>query len=187
MSLVSSNSPDVIQSTTAQAWDDLTAAEPTIASVSSALNTLVTLRGIGPASASLLLSVLAPEDVPFFSDELFRWITASKTGNGVWEKPIKYDKKEYQTLVQGVWRTKKRLGVSAGDVEKVAYVLGKEKASLKKTTNSSQEVDDKMGERANGTAELVDAEPPATSTKRKSDATPEARPSKRGTRSSARG
>lgn len=39
--------------------------------VAAAVKTLTGLKGIGPATASLLLSVYAPESVPFFSDVSF--------------------------------------------------------------------------------------------------------------------
>lgn len=94
----------------------------------SALKTLTTpLKGIGPATASLLLSVKSPESVPFFSDEMFRWCMWDEAG-GVkgWGRKIKYDAKEYGMLCEKVEGLRKRLGVGCVDVERVAWVLGKE-------------------------------------------------------------
>ena len=90
-----------------------------------AITNLTKLRGIGPATASLMLSVLHPERAPFFSDELFRWaFFEPRKGNG-WDRPIKYTEKEYKMLYQKVNELRERMGASAVDAEKVAFVLGK--------------------------------------------------------------
>ena len=94
-----------------------------------------TLRGIGPATASLLLSMYDPDTVPFFSDELFRWAKFSEgTGQG-WDRKMTYSIKEYCEMYGIVQNLRKRLGetdevggrskVTALNVEKVAYVLGR--------------------------------------------------------------
>lgn len=90
-----------------------------------AITNLTKLRGIGPATASLMLSVLRPDKAPFFSDELFRWAFFEPgKGNG-WDRPIKYNMKEYQMLYDKARELGERLGVSVVDAEKVAFVLGK--------------------------------------------------------------
>jgi hypothetical protein len=81
----------------------------------------MTLKGIGPATASLLLSVHDSARVPFFSDELYQWIVHD--GKKV---TIKYNMKEYEELVAGIEKLIDRLGVDARDAEKVAFVLVKE-------------------------------------------------------------
>ena len=92
------------------------------------LDDLTKLKGIGPATASLLLSVATPEAVPFFSDELFKWSMWDETGSPAgWKRQIKYNKKEYEALLGKVRELRGRLGVRAMDAEKVAWVLGKEK------------------------------------------------------------
>lgn len=106
-----------------------------------AIKTLTELKGIGPATASLMLSVLDPQKAPFFSDELFRWaLFKSGRGNG-WDRRIKYTAKEYAELYVKVEQLLKRLGVAAVDAEKVAYVLGKQglaTASTKEDLASSR-------------------------------------------------
>ena len=89
------------------------------------------LRGVGPATASLLLNTFDSEKVPFFSDELFRWVMFSEgKGNG-WDRKIKYSAKEYQDLYRGVELLRERLGkesdktITSVQVEMVAYVLGR--------------------------------------------------------------
>jgi len=95
---------------------------------------------VGPATASLLLSVLRPAEIPFFSDELFRWSVwddetgSAKDGMG-WQRKIKYNVKEYEMMLDRVQELRTRLRRGFGqrdplaraiDVERVAWVLGKE-------------------------------------------------------------
>lgn len=114
------NDAKVVENTTRQAfvqYDQIAAKD--------ALKTLATLRGIGPATASLVLSVYDPNAAPFFSDELFRWaLFESGKGKG-WDRQIKYTAKEYAELRDRIADLSSRLGVSAVDAEKVAYTLGK--------------------------------------------------------------
>jgi NACalpha-BTF3-like transcription factor len=89
--------------------------------VSATLDALCKLKGIGPATASLLLSVHDPEQTIFFSDEAFWWLCC----NGK-KDTIKYNAKEYKALNAEAQKVVKRLGVKATDVEKVAYVVMKQ-------------------------------------------------------------
>lgn len=126
MNLVKSNPADSIKDTTQSAFGE--------SDVMKALKTLTSLRGIGPATASLLLSVHQPDTVPFFSDELFRWsqwdVIGKKTDGDGWDRKIKYNVGEYKALLKSVEGLRTRLGVRAVDAEKVAYVLGKEMADI---------------------------------------------------------
>ncbi|KAL8938840.1 MAG: hypothetical protein Q9216_003679 [Gyalolechia sp. 2 TL-2023] len=70
--LVASNPATEIQTTTSSAFSIFASTSPS--NPSKALSALCTLRGIGPATASLILSCYDPVTVPFFSDELFRWL-----------------------------------------------------------------------------------------------------------------
>lgn len=83
-----------------------------------AVDALAKLRGIGPATASLLLAVHDPENVIFFADEAFYWLC-----NGGVQGPIKYNAKEYKELNANSQTLAKRLNVGAIDVERVAYAL----------------------------------------------------------------
>ncbi|KAH8194365.1 hypothetical protein TruAng_011474 [Truncatella angustata] len=117
MKLVSSNDAEAVKETVENAmrayWKSPDA--------NAALGTISKLKGIGPATASLLLSVHDPERVIFFSDEAFWWLSCSGK-----QTPIKYNAKEYQKLNDCAHALVKRLGVSATDVEKVAYVVMKD-------------------------------------------------------------
>ena len=123
------NSEDFVKETTtagfsADSWSD-------------SLDVLTKLKGIGPATAALLLSTSEPETLPFFSDELFRWaFWENKSGVG-WDRKIKYSLKEYRELKDKVDELRRRIGKGAIEAEKVAYVLGKREADL----NTSQKSD----------------------------------------------
>lgn len=120
-----SNSAESIKTTTQTAATQHAKAENNTTDLS-ALKTLTNLSGIGPATASLLLSVMYPQTCPFFSDEMYRWTTWD--GKDEWKKKIKYNVAEYRDVVKKVGELRKRLGeeVRAVDAERVAWVLGKE-------------------------------------------------------------
>lgn len=114
MKLVSSNEPgfakDTIQKAVKHYRD-----KP---DVSGALNILTQLKGIGPATASLLLAVHDADNVIFFADEAFYWLCCRGS-----KAPIKYNLKEYAELNERAHALASRLGVKAVDVERVAFVL----------------------------------------------------------------
>jgi hypothetical protein len=116
LSLVSSNDPEFARQTIQTALNTYRERSD----VSASLATLCKLKGVGPATASLLLTVHDPNHVIFFSDEAFYWLCC-----GGKKSPIKYNAKEYDTLGDKALELIKRLDVSATDVEKVAYVVMK--------------------------------------------------------------
>ena len=111
------------------------------------------LKGVGPATASLLLSVLRPAEIPFFSDELFRWsVWDDETGSGKdgkgWQRKIKYNVKEYEMMLDRVSKLRQRLRRGFGrrdslamaiDVERVAWVLGKEDVDVSVQEDETEE------------------------------------------------
>jgi len=91
----------------------------------SAIKTLAKLKGVGPATASLLLAVYDPDTVPFFADELYWWVCCE----GEWGAGIRYVVGEYKALWEGVRGVRGRLnadgkGVRAVELERGAWVLG---------------------------------------------------------------
>ena len=103
--------------------------------IHSAPKILTALRGIGPATASLILSSHEPSQIPFFSDELFRWLHADDDNNDsndhkprpntdhgdrpghdrrrlqadVWDRKIGYTAKEYTEVVRRTEEVRERL------------------------------------------------------------------------------
>ena len=128
MNLVKSNPAELVKDTTQDGFATYKKTKDAMA----ALKILTKLRGIGPATASLLLNVQSPEEIPFFSDELFRWTHWDAPGKGEhkWQRSIKYNVTEYKEILASVEGLRKRLGVAAVDAEKVAYVLGNENVNL---------------------------------------------------------
>ncbi|KAK7739895.1 hypothetical protein SLS53_005488 [Cytospora paraplurivora] len=114
MGLVSSNDESSVKNTIKDALDLYKQASD----IPATIGILTKLRGIGPATASLLLAVHDPERVIFFSDEAFYWLCChGKSG------PIKYNAKEYRELSENARVLAERLEATAVDVERVAYVL----------------------------------------------------------------
>lgn len=79
------------------------------------------LKGIGPATASLLLAVHDPDNVVFFSDEAHRWLVTDSE-----KATIKYNVDEYAALYRKAKDMQAKLKVTPIDIEKVAFVIIKE-------------------------------------------------------------
>jgi hypothetical protein len=148
------------------------------------------LKGVGPATASLLLSIAKSDSIPFFSDELFRWCVWDEPGSpGGWQRKIKYNVKEYGMVVSKVDELMERLGVRATEVERVAWVLGKEGVDIDAEGGSEDAASAAAEEEevnAKGEEEKEDVEVKATKkkgTKRKGG---EMKTPTEGTRKSAR-
>lgn len=161
-------------------------------SLNDSLNILTKLKGIGPATAALLLSTNDAEKLPFFSDELFRWAFWEDRSGARWDRKIKYSLREYRELVAMVDELRKRIGRTALEAEKVAYVLGKQGASLRgpeeasKTPGPAESAKTSVQAKRKAAAvkdtdEKADANPPAKSQKTQAPSGPQ-----RVTRSSKR-
>jgi len=98
---------------------------------------LAELKGIGPATASLLLSVHDVENALFFGDEVFWWLCCKGQ-----KESIKYNFKEHEDLMEKFRELVERLGggVSALDVERVGYVIMKD-TEMSGTTKGMKEKD----------------------------------------------
>ncbi|WEW55706.1 hypothetical protein PRK78_001139 [Emydomyces testavorans] len=146
MNLIRSNPESQIHSTTSDAFcalplsssdDDDDALFP-----STSLSILTkSLRGVGPATASLILSAATASSdtnqVPFFSDELYWWLCKHRyppSSSARQTKPLtlKYNVKEYRELWDAARQLKARLdgmdskknSFSMQDIEKVAFIIG---------------------------------------------------------------
>jgi hypothetical protein len=114
MKLVSSNDESFVKNITDTALDIYSKE----ADASAAIDVLTKLKGVGPATASLLLAVHDPQNIIFFADEAFAWLC-----NHGKRDHIKYSAKEYKELHENLQKLAKRLSATAIDVERVAYVL----------------------------------------------------------------
>ncbi|KAL9129558.1 MAG: hypothetical protein Q9217_002014 [Psora testacea] len=141
--LVASNSAEAIQSTTKDAFAVYTtsSSDPT-----KALTTLTKLKGIGPATASLLLSCFDQENVPFFSDELFRYMHFENARNKGWDRKITYTMKEYKEFFARVQGLRDRLvkeegseRISVLDMEKAAFTISKESVHISPKKEEKEE------------------------------------------------
>lgn len=89
------------------------------------------LKGVGPATASLIMSSYDPVKIPFFSDELFRYLHWSEGKGKGWDRKITYTLKEYRDLYEKTQELRQRLEKESGnvvkavDLEKMAYALAK--------------------------------------------------------------
>ncbi|PBP19319.1 hypothetical protein BUE80_DR009954 [Diplocarpon rosae] len=117
--LVASNTNEKIESSLNDAFATYAKNPSDIATVIEKIKE--NLKGVGPATASLILAVHDPQNVIFFSDEVFRWLTAD--GKKV---KIGYTTKEFETLSTAANNFMARINCTPIELEKAAFVLVKE-------------------------------------------------------------
>lgn len=145
-SLVQQNTDQSVHDTTKDGFEAFSDSSD---SAKTSLNILTKLKGIGPATASLLLSVYSPKTAPFFSDELFKWAFFQNDNGKGWDRTIKYNVKEYLELFENVDELRRRFShefdrdIAAVEIEKVAYVLGKRSKDPNAYPSSQIEVQSK--------------------------------------------
>ncbi|KAI9889942.1 MAG: hypothetical protein M1814_004665 [Vezdaea aestivalis] len=123
---------------------------------------LSVLRGVGPATATLILSVADPEATPFLSDELWKWCHWADGGG--WDAKMKYNKLEVEGVAWGVEEVRTRVNGGKGDctaetLEKAAWVLGKggvvdeqkEESTKRKADDEAEVVKEKRGRKTKRT------------------------------------
>ncbi|GAB7355017.1 hypothetical protein MBLNU459_g5621t2 [Dothideomycetes sp. NU459] len=171
--LVASNSDEAVAETSRSAFalyaEDGEAWEAAISMLAKGL------RGVGPATASLLLNVYDGARVPFFSDELFRWVMYEEGRGKGWDRPIKYTAGEYRQLFSAVESVRGRLNgqqegreVTALEVEMVAYVLGRKKAGQEALANGKRAEGKGGAGRADGADRMEQEEEEEPKTRRAS-------------------
>ncbi|KAI5809912.1 hypothetical protein DFH27DRAFT_166375 [Peziza echinospora] len=119
--LLRSNSPSTIEEVTRASFAHLKDTNPnelpSTKAVTDALNHLSkNLKGVGPATASYVLAARAPNFIPAFSDEAFRWVFSETTAPGVkggqgegWKRKMDYSLKEYLAYFHRVQEISQRL------------------------------------------------------------------------------
>ncbi|KAK2737753.1 hypothetical protein FQN57_007400 [Myotisia sp. PD_48] len=136
MGLILSNPESDVLAATGEAFSALDST-PNAYPESSLLTLSKKLRGVGPATASLVLSVAPPSlgnTVPFFSDEMYHWLcpqpTTTKSSSKAGSSKLKYTMKEYRQLWDVYFHLRERIGqvddptFSLQQIEKIAFVLG---------------------------------------------------------------
>jgi hypothetical protein len=158
---VSSNPGDEIKSLTQGVFADYSSSKAP--DRPSLVARLAKLKGIGPATASLILAVYDPDGAIFFGDEVFRWLSWGEPQKGAsgWGRKIAYNASEFRTLDRLASALTTRLGVAAVDVEKVGYVLGKENVNVdaKAKTGSSVEKAPVRAKRKSQAADTTESKP----------------------------
>jgi hypothetical protein len=117
--LVASNSDEKIAAATKDAFQYYDEKPEDISGVLKKLSG--PLKGIGPATASLLLAVHDPSNIVFFSDELYRWLCAD--GKKV---SIKYTPGEFEDLFGKSKSFMSRIKCTPIELEKAAFVIIRE-------------------------------------------------------------
>jgi hypothetical protein len=154
---VSSNTEDEIKSLTQDVFADYSSSK--VPDRPGLVAKLAKLRGIGPATASLILAVYDSDSAIFFGDEVFRWLCWSEPQKGAsgWGRKIAYNASEYKTLDKLASTLTARLNVEAVEVEKVGYVLGKENADIDAHLSSKALKAPEQAKRKSEMAESVDS------------------------------
>ncbi|KAM5466522.1 hypothetical protein MauCBS54593_005779 [Microsporum audouinii] len=151
MGLIRSNPEPQVESISKDAFSKLAEAAGAGVFPESSLQLLCKgFRGVGPATASLVLSLAPHTDAhqtPFFSDELYYWLCLDLYSSGKRMQKhnlpkLRYNLKEYQDLWDAFSRLRIRIqklseesktghSFSMQDIEKIAFVAGHlEAASL---------------------------------------------------------
>ncbi|THV52856.1 hypothetical protein BGAL_0066g00160 [Botrytis galanthina] len=117
---VGKNSDEIVEAATKDAFDYYKTNPTDIGVVINKLKD--PLMGIGPATASLILSVRYPDHVTFFSDECFKWLV----NDGEHKPTPKYNVAEFEKIHAAAKSLATRLRVNPLQIEKVAFVIIKE-------------------------------------------------------------
>jgi hypothetical protein len=94
------------------------------------------LQGVTLPTATLVMSVFDPKGVPYFCDDLYRYLHVPERERGDYDGKVHYTQKEYASLCDKVLEVQNRIKeqenkeVTAQDLEKVAHckVMGHQSA-----------------------------------------------------------
>ncbi|POS88256.1 hypothetical protein EPUL_000986 [Erysiphe pulchra] len=140
--LVSSNSNTQLATATKSAFEYYASNELDITGTLEILSK--PLKGIGPAAASLLLSIHDPQNVVYFSDELYKFLCSN--GKKV---TLRYSFKEYNYLFKEAKDFMEKIKCTPIELEKAAYVLIKEQEQSQRKGHSKDELSSLIEENSN--------------------------------------
>ncbi|KAG8729885.1 hypothetical protein FRC12_020649 [Ceratobasidium sp. 428] len=87
------------------------------------------LKGVGPATGSLVLSIF-DDRIPFMSDEAYIWAMyadqEASSGKSKLKREVKYTEKGYLDFAVRIWEIAALVGYTPVEVERVGWVLGRE-------------------------------------------------------------
>lgn len=113
----------ILSSSQSSTKTDISSA-PSPDQVRKALDKVCELKGVGPATGTLLLSIFDPVNVPFFEDELYAWLCPDA------KDKLKYNVKEYfelfgrfQQSLAEVLKQESRSLRYAEAFEKIAFIV----------------------------------------------------------------
>ncbi|KAG8744673.1 hypothetical protein FRC10_009587 [Ceratobasidium sp. 414] len=116
------------------------------------------LKGVGPATGSLVLSVF-DDRVPFMSDEAYIWAMyadeEAASGKRKLKREVKYTEKGYLDFAARVWEISTRVERTPAEVERAGWVLGREWISGGRLRSAEQ---DSSAETAVGVAEKASSD-----------------------------
>ena len=149
--LVAANQAETVEKLTIAAFEMYSEGKEKDSSAcpSAALRELIKLKGVGPATASLILNVLDEDQVPFMSDELYAWMS---TDGKQFKVKMKYDLKEYGVLWDAAQESKN--DIKAGELERLAFVLAH---AGELTQDSRKEIAEALGLYADVAVEKSDS------------------------------
>ncbi|CAE6429502.1 unnamed protein product [Rhizoctonia solani] len=123
--LIAQNAPTKVKSSTQEAFSSLSVIKPSTPPYQPFRALLKSLcgglKGVGPATGSLLLSIY-DDRVPFMSNEAYIWVMYADQGTK--EKDIKYTEKGYLDYAVRIWELAEKTGTIPTELEQVAWVLG---------------------------------------------------------------
>ncbi|KAF8605016.1 hypothetical protein BDV93DRAFT_605521 [Ceratobasidium sp. AG-I] len=135
--LIAQNTPDKVKSCTQEAFSALSNIKDQpktdsefLKSFRSLLKALCAgLKGVGPATGSLVLSVY-DDCVPFMSDEAYIWAMyadeEAESGKKGKKREIKYTEKGYFDYAVRIWEIAESMKRSPMEIERAGWVLGRE-------------------------------------------------------------
>ncbi|OAL71614.1 hypothetical protein A7D00_4519 [Trichophyton violaceum] len=172
MGLIRSNAESQVEIVSKMAFSSLAEASQAGVFPEAAVQLLCkSFRGVGPATASLILSLAPETSTPFFSDELYCWLCMDLYSRDK-QVPrhklpkLKYNVKEYQDLWDAFTELRRRIQqlseksetkqtFSVQDIEKIAFVIG----HLEPTVGDSLKETSKPTSDSKSLSEDVNSEP----------------------------